>query len=226
MTKDKVKAHLLLADIHFPDHDPDAWNCVVDFARRNPLDGVTFMGDALDLSCVSHHNVTKPLYRPRGALKSNLVGFAENILDPIDDLLGPKAEKRFIIGNHEAWLVEQLAETNPELEGMIDLAEQLDLEERGYEVIPQGGHAKVGKLVVIHGDTIGSGVFAAKKASEIYAGSSVVFGHGHTLQQYTRISPVSQTDRWTATELPCLCNLAPSYGRNRSHTWLHGFGVV
>ena len=42
----------------------------------------------------------------------------------------------------------------------------------------------------------------------------------------TRSSPVAQTDRWTATVLPCLSMTAPTYARNKVNTWLHGFGIV
>ena len=224
--KDDASLWVLAYDLHFPEHDPWAWGCVLDFVQRNKVDGFLFGGDQLDLSCISHHTTGKPLFRPRGALKSNLDGFARDVLDPIDDALGRKAERRFIIGNHESWLVDQLAETNPELDGMLDLATHLDLDGRGYEVIPQGGHTRIGKLVAIHGDTVGGGIHSAKKAAEIYAGSSVVLGHHHTLQTFTRSSPVAQTDRWTATVLPCLSTLSPQYGRNRANTWLQGFGVV
>lgn len=226
MAKPRIKTFVLAFDLHYPEHDPQAWACVLDFVRRNDVDGFVFGGDQLDLSCVSHHTVGKGLFRPKGALKANLDGFKRDVLDPLDKALGPGAEKRFLIGNHEAWLTEQLAETNPELDGMLDLAEYLKLDERGYQVIPQGGHTKIGKLVVIHGDTVGGGIHSAKKAAEVYAGSSVVLGHHHTLQTFTRSSPVSQTDKWTATVLPCLSNLSPRYGRNKASQWIHGFGVV
>lgn len=222
----KPRNYVLAADIHYPEYDARAWFCVLDYVRRNKVDGLVLMGDALDLSCISHHSIGKPLYRPKGSLKSNLDGFKKEILDPIDKALGPDADKRFLIGNHEAWLTEQLSESNPELDGMIDLTEYLDLEGRGYEVIPQGGFTKVGKLVVIHGDQCGGGMYSARKAGEVYAGSSVVLGHHHTLQVHARSSPVTQTDRWTATVLPCLSRLDPAYGRKHASQWLHGFGIV
>lgn len=86
--------------------------------------------------------------------------------------------------------------------------------------------ASIGKLIAIHGDTVGGGANPAKKAAEIYAGSSVVLGHHHRLLTFTRTSLVAQTERWTATVLLCLCNLAPRHGRNRAHSWLHGYGLV
>lgn len=222
----KASRYVLLYDLHYPEHDERALGCALDYVRKTKPDGVIFGGDQLDLACISHHNAAKPLYRKQGALKSNLDGFIRDVLNPIDKSLDADADKRFLIGNHEAWLTAQLRETNPELDGMIDLAEHLELEKRGYKVIPQGGHTRVGKLVLIHGDTVGGGVNAAKKAAEVYAGSSIALGHHHTLQTYTRTSPVADSDRWSATVLPCLCSLAPHYGRNKANSWLHGFGVV
>jgi hypothetical protein len=68
------KRYVLLYDLHYPEHDKVAWACILDCVRRNQIDGVIFGGDQLDLSCISHHKATKPLYRPKGALKSNLDG--------------------------------------------------------------------------------------------------------------------------------------------------------
>lgn len=46
-----------------------------------------------------------------------LTGFVRGVLDPLDDALGRGVDQRFMIGNHEAWLTEKLAETNAELDG-------------------------------------------------------------------------------------------------------------
>lgn len=219
-----VEQWLLLFDLHYPEHDPESWECVLDFAARTKIDGVIFGGDALDLSCISHHTVGKSLYRPKGALKSNLDGFVRDILDPLDKRLRRGCKKRWLMGNHEAWLTEQMRETAPELDGMIDLAGYLGLQRRGYQVIQQGGFTRIGKLYVIHGDTVGGGANAAKKAVEVW-GHSVVLGHHHTLQQFTRSSPAHDSERWTGTVLPCLSRTAPGYGRGRANTWLNGFGV-
>ncbi|HVJ09790.1 MAG TPA: hypothetical protein VM554_15540 [Acidisarcina sp.] len=219
------KRYVLAFDIHYPEHDDLSWRCVLDYTRKNDIDGFIFGGDQLDLACISHHTASQPLYRPQGALRSNLDGFKKYILDPVDAALKPGTDKRFLMGNHEAWLTEQYKETNPELDGLLDLPDLLGLAERKYEVIQQGGHTQIGKLYVIHGDTIGGGVNHAKKCVDVWA-RSVVYGHHHTLQSYTRTSPAHESERWTAISLPCLSHTAPRYGRGRSNMWVNGFGVV
>ena len=64
----------------------------------------------------------------------------------------------------------------------------------------------------------------AKKAVDTWA-RSVVYGHHHTLQQFTRSSPAHESERWTGTSIPCLSHTAPAYGRGRANTFMHGFGV-
>jgi hypothetical protein len=43
---------VLAYDLHYPQHDPRAWACVLDYVRRNRVDGFLFGGDQLDLKSV------------------------------------------------------------------------------------------------------------------------------------------------------------------------------
>lgn len=221
----RAKQYVLAYDIHYPEQHEASVEAVFDYLARNQVDGFVFGGDALDCAEVSHHNANKPLYRQRGSFKRNLDGFDTEILSRIEALLPAHAEKVFLIGNHEVWCSE-IFETMPELEGMLSIEKYLRLKERGWKVIPQGGFHKLGNLYVIHGDTVGGGVNPSKKAAEVWAGSSVVLGHHHTLSQFTRTSPAHESKRWTATVLPCLSTTNPTYGRNKANTHMHGFGLL
>ena len=90
-------------------------------------------GDALDLSCVSHWGYQDlPGTKRKGELKSDLDGFDKQILQPLEALLPRGCEKVFLTGNHERMPDQDLTESMPELDGMIDFKRYLHLTERGF----------------------------------------------------------------------------------------------
>jgi hypothetical protein len=222
----KPKRFVLAYDLHVPNHHEESWNAVLNFLAHNKVDGFIWGGDQLSLDEISHWNKTKPLYRERGAMARNIKLFDDIALSKVEKLLKPDAEKVWITGNHcrfEADLLEEM----PELDGMVSLVDKLRLRERGWKVVPLGGHHKVGgsKLHAIHGDQISGGMHPAKKAVDTYC-ASVVMGHSHTHQSFTKASPLHHDQRWTAYVVPCLCDRAPGYGRGRPNAWVNGFCIV
>jgi hypothetical protein len=101
---------------------------------------------------------------------------------------------------------------------MIDRFAYLEIEDRGWEIIPLGMHYRIGNLTRIHGDqlggTYGAGVFPAREAVEVYA-SSVLMGHTHSAQSYTRISPVDVEQKWQGFVSPILGTTNAAFMRNR-----------
>jgi hypothetical protein len=219
-----MKTYVLAFDLHVPHHDSNAWAAVLDYLRHNKVDGFIFGGDQLDLGCISHWTKGKPGLRERGALISDLEQFDCEILSEVELLLPARAEKIWITGNHDDW-ADQLIEEMPELEGILSIDRCLELKDRGWRVIPQGGHYQLGNLTVVHGDAIGGGANPSKRAVETYC-SSVAFGHYHFSQSFTKIAPAHRNDRWTAYAMPCLCNRSPKYAKGRGNSWQHGFGIV
>lgn len=218
------KKFLLAYDFHYPFYCRHTWVAVLDFLKQNKVDGFVWGGDQLDLSEISHHTKGKSIHRPRGAMARNLRGFDKYGLSKVEALLSPEAARIWITGNHERFL-QDLLDEQPELEGMLSIEGHLRLKERGWKVIPLGGHYELGHLTAIHGETVGGGMNPAKKAVEIWC-ASVVMGHHHTSQAYTKASPVHKKKKWTATVLPCLSTVAPTYGRGRANTWLNGVGIA
>jgi UDP-2,3-diacylglucosamine pyrophosphatase LpxH len=198
---------------------------VFDFLRRNRenISGVVLMGDVLDCQSISRHTEMLPGLREKGGFQKDIDGFERDILDPIDELL-PKAQKAFIEGNHCNWLA-QFLDKQPELVGALSWPKLLHLKERGYSFIPQGEAFHVGRLVVIHGDQVGSSPNAAKKAVDSYC-SSVVMGHCHAFGAATKTSEVKKRDKWIGVVLPCLTTLSPKYGKGRPNAHVNGFGIV
>jgi UDP-2,3-diacylglucosamine pyrophosphatase LpxH len=157
--KDKPKVWACLYDIHHPQYDQKTFRAILSFIRQNRVDGLLLGGDALDLGCVSHWNKDLPGNKRRGELKSDLDGFEKEILQPLEALLPRGCEKIFLTGNHERMLDQDLTESMPELDGMLDFKQYLRLAERGFKVIPLGGESvalQVKTKMVLGGNAVES----------------------------------------------------------------------
>jgi hypothetical protein len=225
----QVKIYAVLADIHYPKIDYPTLNAVMDFLSTNKVDGLVYQGDQLDFENISHHTKGKPLYRIRNGYMSDIRGFDKEVLTPIEKLLDPSAEKYWIKGNHERFETD-LIEEMPELEDVLNHVEHLRLIERGYKITELGHAVKLGKLNVIHGETLSGignqgGIFPAKKAVELYAGN-VLAAHSHAMQLFTKISPVEHTQKWQGAINGILGKINPTYLRNRATAWSNGMAIV
>jgi hypothetical protein len=217
-----------LHDLHYPFLSWSCWNAVIDFVSNTNLTGLILGGDMFDNMEISHHTKGKPLFRERGAYDRNTNGFKLKILDPLDKLLEGK-EKIWIIGNHDDW-ENQLIEEQPELEGTIERVKLLELEKRNWKIIPLGHAYKLGKLNVIHGEVLTgignqAGMYPSRKAVELY-GASVLAGHTHSFQAFSKISPVESTNKHVGYIAPCMCEINPAYLKNRPTSWINGFTII
>ena len=220
-----------LFDLHYPQVHKPTVNAVMDFIRRNKgkIAGFLFGGDQFHNEEISHHTSGKPLLRPPGSYRKNTVGFDENVLKPIEGVLPPEAERVWIVGNHDDW-ENQLIERQPELQDSVERPLLLSLEERGWQVLDLGVGKDLGKLLVVHGEGLtGIGnqasVYHAKRAVESFC-SSVLYGHLHSAQSYTKVLPHSTKDKWVAYSSPAACTLNPAYLQNRPTAWVNGFDIV
>jgi hypothetical protein len=226
---DKVRRAVAAYDTHYPQYSRGTWRTIFDYVEQNPPDVFVFGGDQFHFDCISHHTLSMPLYRTRRAYKNDIEGFERDILAPLERLLPKHCEKIWIIGNHERFEFD-LIEAHPELEGVVDHVKLLRLKERGWKIIPLGHAYKLGKLTLIHGETLSgignqAGMYPSRKAVELYAGN-VLAGHTHAPQTFTRVSPVEHTNKWQGHIAPTAGNVNPSYLRNRPTAWLNGFCLV
>ena len=221
----KPRRWIVMSDAHVPEHDRPSIAAVFDYIEKNrkSIYGVVLLGDILDANNISHHTKGKPGLRRRGGLQADIDICTREILDPIDRLL-PKAEKVFVEGNHCRFLTDFLDEA-PEFEGALSWPKLLDLDRRGWRFISQGGTFNIGPLILLHGDTVGSGANIAKKIVDCYC-ASTLSGHVHSFNVATKCSEVKQKDRWVSMTIPCLTTLSPSYAKARPNAHLRGFAIV
>jgi len=225
----KVSSTMAVFDTHYPLYSKGTYGAIFDYLSKNKIETFIFGGDQFHFDCISHHTQQMPLYRTRKSYLNDIKGFDRDILTPLEKLLPKGCKKVWIIGNHERFEWD-FVEAHPELEGVLDHVSLLDLEKRGWEIIPLGHMYKLGKLKVIHGEVLSgignqAGTFPARKAVEMYA-SNVLAGHTHAPQTYTKISPVEHSNKWMGTIAPTAGNVNPSYLRNRPTAWLNGFVMI
>lgn len=221
---------ICLFDLHLPMVHKPTWNAAMDYVKKNPekIAGFLFGGDQSHNDEISHHNSNKPLYKPAGSYKRN-TQLLDSYITEVESLLPKQAERVYIKGNHDAW-EDQLVERQPELQGTVEREVLLKLEERGWDVLQLGEAKNLGKLLVVHGEGLtGIGnqasVYHAKRAVESFC-TSVLYGHLHTAQSYTKVLPHSTKDKWMGWSSPAACSLNPGYLHNRPTAWVNGFDIV
>jgi len=229
MAKPKIKQAVAVYDLHFPKIHKPTVKCFFQYCQENQPEVFLFGGDQFHLDCISPHTKKTPIFRRQRSYMNDMEGFDEEILTPLEKILPKKCEKVWITGNHEDW-EQDLINEKPELEDAIGHVKLLRLEKRGWAVIPLGHCYKVGKLVCIHGEVLSgignqAGMYPSRKAVELY-GASVLAGHTHAPQTFTKVSPVEHIQKLQGHISPIAGNVNPEYLRNRPTAWLNGFNII
>ena len=229
----KMETSVLLPDIHHPYHDRSCWNAIKKFLKYFQPNRVVLMGDAIEMRAIDHwkqeHGNLR--YFEGQRLLFDYQEFIKDILKPIDNIC-PNSEKIYLGGNHEDWAY-RLIDKIPQLEGLIEPEIGMDLKKRGWKWIPyiykdeagniRPGKIKIGKLTITHGQYTNK--YHAAKNAQIYD-KSVVTGHSHDLQIYTKVHEEDPGDYHTAQSIGCLCNKSPYFMRGKPNRWVHAFGIL
>lgn len=205
-----------------PLHDMKAIQAMLKFGSDFKPDHWIEGGDNLDYGPVSHWLKEKKKSSERLDLRKDALLYKNEILDPINQIMSrPSKQKKiktWMRGNHEEWAV-QFGEANPGAASLVDPETLLDLS--GWNVVDQGGYVQLGKLIVIHGDTL-SGQNHAKQAVDKY-GHSVMYGHFHTWKVEPKHEMLDVEQPKVGIAVPCLCNKNPNYLKNKPNQWMKGF---
>lgn len=205
-----------------PLHDIKAINAMLKFGSDFKPDTWIEGGDNLDYGPVSHWLKAKKKSSEGLDLRSDAKVYRKEILEPINAIMSrsskQKKEKIWMKGNHEEWGT-QFGEENPGAASLVEPETLLDLDD--WTVVEQGGYHKLGKLIVIHGDTL-AGQNHAKQATDKY-GHSVMYGHFHTHQIQPKHEMLDVEQPKVGIAVPCLCNKNPNYLKNKPSQWMKGF---
>lgn len=154
-------------------------------------------GDFVSLDSISYWDSSKKL-KLEGRRYSLDIESGNNALDLLEDPLNKlqysqkknkskqyKPDKYFLKGNHELRL-ERYIEINPQMEGAINVEEDLRLYERGWNIIPYKHYLELNGILFTHvpvgaNHTPISGKYGIHSALDLLS-KSCVFGHFHRLE--------------------------------------------
>ena len=143
---------IVLPDIHCPAEDRKTLAAVEEYMKDFQPDEIIYLGDFMDLNCISSHNAKNlRAVESQRILKDFDAG--NKILTRHEELVSG-ATRTFITGNHENRL-NRYVDSNPQLEGILDIRELLCLDARGYNFVPfweTGESYTIGKATFIHGE--------------------------------------------------------------------------
>lgn len=205
-------------------HDRRAHNVLLQIAADFRPTHIINGGDGLDCGAVSRHRKEEGPRATEGLrLQKDAERYRAEVLAPLE-ALKPKV-LRYHLGNHEAWL-EQLIDEHPGLEGALSVNSLLKLVAHGWDVWDVGTVSTVsGKLHYMHGDNVRGAAMCAKNAVIDY-GRSVIFGHFHTSQRYTKHSAFDAKDIHRGFAIGCLCRKNPRYTKNQPNRFSQSFALV
>ena len=221
--KREYERALVFADPHAPEHDVRTVGAVLSYARTQWWDYCVILGDFMDFGCISHHNKNK-LRQVEGQRVMLDYDIANMLLDQIRAAVqkkNPACKIALLEGNHDEW-VERYMDALPALSGMLDVAKNLRLKERGIEWVRAWSQNKlynIGNAYFHHGLYINK--YHAAKMVDVF-GVPIFYGHAHDLQSYSK---VFQGDDKTVIgqSLGCLCEYDQRYMKGRPNKWQQAF---
>ena len=223
-----IKKIVLLPDIHYPNHNPEAMEAVFKFVKWFKPHAVNLLGDAMEMEFANHwqKRAGNLQYFKNITVAGTYNDFDRDILSRLESVLPKNCEKVFMEGNHEYW-THGIVAKDPTLKGVVEPELFLRLALRGWEWIPyiqnhKRGIKQYGKLLATHG--FYTNKYHAAKTAETFS-KSVVYGHTHDIQSYTKVT-VDDVGYHTAQSIGCLCTRSPEFMRGNMNRWVNAFGIV
>lgn len=221
--KDKnkgFKIYFLSADYHIPFQNISAVKAILQLLRRVIFDGFVLVGDYMDMTPISHWNEHQHLTLENKRLKADYVE-GNKLLDEFDLRLPKNCDKRYFMGNHERFYFD-LIQKMPALEDLISPEIELKLKERKYIVYPVNHIERIGKLSVCHGQYHNQN-YVLKHINEFK--TNVLHADMHSPRMRFETSPAKML-AIAGYCLGCMCDMNPTFMRNRAHKWSHGFAIL
>ena len=210
-----VKSAIILPDIHLTDVVSTEYIPVKRFIKEFKPDEIILLGDFMDVSSLSAWDYDKK--RPmEGRRFGKEINRAARELDYLQE---HTKKVTYIEGNHED-RVNRYLDKNPEMEGMIEITEQLNLEKRKIKFIKMNDLYKKGNMYFTHG--MYTNIHNAKKHLQAL-GCNICYGHQHGTQ--TSMQNMKMQSPHMAYALGTLGNKAPDFMKNRPANWINQFAV-
>lgn len=211
----------ILSDIHFPYYDRTALNASIDSLLKFMPDVIILNGDIIDLYHLS--NFEKD---PKKRSFQYELDMLKNFFIQLRELF-PKQRIIFKLGNHEERYERFILNRVPEFLDLkiLDFETLIDARNYGIEVIKNKRVLKAGKLNIIHGHELKSGIISPVNIARGFfmrTKSSTIGGHHHRTSEHIEQNLNGEVIGCFSTG--CLCDLTPGYMPINS--WNHGFSMV
>ena len=216
-----VQRWLVAGDIHIPFHDKAALELMFDYAAKQKVDGVLFLGDLLD--CYQLSQFTRD---PRQRHMKDEIQMAQELLT----FTRRKLKLKHVIwklGNHEHRWDTYLMLKAPELFDVpgCSLPELLRTDQLGVEIVPENCPMQYHKLNILHGHEFGRAFSSPVNPARgmcLRAGACVLSAHEHRTSQH--VEPTMDGVNVTTWSMGCLCDLHPRY--RSLNKWNTGFALI
>jgi len=220
------------SDIHYPFQDDKVVEILYQVARDLQPTHLYMQGDLLDFYQLSDYRPPEDhrLTPDQADLQEALEMGTEHLA--LMQSITNAAERHYLMGNHEdRWnrlLLKAQQDSRlqhilrlPALQNVLTLEFLMGLKHLGWETYPYVDAPTIlmnNRLVVSHGYR--ATIWCTRASLSDY-GKSVIFGHSHRIQQFTRRDLRGTDGAWS---IGCMCDLNPWY---RHHAdWHQGFAVV
>ena len=210
---------LILADVHFPFHEPQALEAAVKYGQNQKIKGTLINGDLQDCASISFW---------KSAIKRDFDKEVVLVINGLDWLRQElPGELVYKPGNHEYFLPRLFQSKVPELMGLPLAAMDtiLGLESRGIEFLDYYQVVKAGKLPILHGHELGRIDRSVNPARGLFlkAKSWAMCGHCHTTSEHSTRN--IKGELLTTWSIGCLSDLSPDFNPY-AYDWNHGFALV
>ena len=223
--KKPFKTYVYGSDIHVPDEDKDALDCFLQAIDLIKPDGVIINGDIMDCHSFSRHDIFSPPkchWKDEQFYEDSEIDY--EVMNLLLDKLSPYPVD-YMLGNHEMWLLDFIKNSPKTRVKLFGLEERLKLSERNIKVYPYRKIIRYGKLAVTHtlfDRGLGAKFECAKNVDAM--GSSILTGHKHTVQSFSKVTPEGQCHMGFVSG--CLSNKNPDYNRNAPTANSHEFKIL
>ncbi len=210
-----IKRAIILPDVHIDEKVSPIYKIVKKLIKDIKIDEIILLGDFADIASLSAWDYDKKRPMEGRRYKKEMT----TLNNELDFLQKYSKKITYLEGNHE-FRIERYLDKNPEMEGLIELKEQLSLDKRRIKFIKFNKLYKLGKCRFTHG--MYTGKYHATKHLQAL-GCSIVYGHGHRAQ--SDMMCMKMQDPIMAYGLGCLCDKQPDYLKNRPSNWINQFAI-
>lgn len=214
-----IKSAIILPDVHLTDSLPKDYLPVRKFIKDFKPNKIILLGDFMDVASLSAWDMDKKRLMEGRRFKKEL-----DIANKELDFLCSNSKDKdnpiiYIEGNHED-RVNRYLDIHPEMEGMMELKEQLGIKKRKITWSDMNKMFKIGDMYFTHGMYTNQ-YSAAKHLQKL--GCNICYGHQHGTQTY--LQNMAMQKPYMAYALGTLGDKAPDYMKGKPCNWINQFAI-